>query len=266
MNTGIGDAYNLGWKLAMAARGEARPGLLDSYEPERMPFARAILNGSDRGFALQSTTNPLWSRLRLFLIPNLFRVLSLPGPRRVVFRLVSQLWTRYRESPAVAEPEPANGAAKAPRAGDRAPYGRFGAGPNRGTGLFDLMRDTDHHLLLFEGGPRPAAGLDTMEIGLAGLLDRYAATITIHRVSAENRSLHGRYGAKTATLFLVRPDGHVAYRGRATDLEGLGAYLDRFFERREPLRAPKRRDQEQYRIGRTARSSSQKPIRKETHQ
>ncbi|MGH3148596.1 MAG: FAD-dependent monooxygenase, partial [Rubrobacter sp.] len=128
MNTGIGDAYNLGWKLAMVAKGEARSGLLDSYEPERIPFARAILNGSDRGFALQSTTNPLWRRLRLVLIPSLFRILSLPGLNRTVFWLVSQLWTRYRESPAVGGV--VNGGKLRP--GDRAPYGRFEAGPNRG--------------------------------------------------------------------------------------------------------------------------------------
>ena len=230
MNTGIGDAYNLGWKLAMVAKGEARPGLLDGYEAERMPFARAILKGSDRGFALQSTTNPLLKRLRLPVIPLLARVASLPGPSRAAFWFVSQLWTRYRESPAVARP--AAGPRRGPRPGDRAPYGRFESGPNAGTSLFESLKGTGHHLLLFEGTPSPTNRLEAPEENLRYLLGRYEAEIDLRPVPAGNRTLHEKYGAKAPTLFLVRPDGHVAYRGRAARLYDLAAYLDRWFERR----------------------------------
>ncbi|MGH7553597.1 MAG: FAD-dependent monooxygenase, partial [Longimicrobiales bacterium] len=43
MNTGIQDAWNLGWKLALVARGIADPAILDSYEPERLPVGRSVL-------------------------------------------------------------------------------------------------------------------------------------------------------------------------------------------------------------------------------
>ncbi len=59
------------------------------------------------------------------------------------------------------------------------------------------------------------------------------APVLIHTVHAGNRRLHEIYGADMPSLFLVRPDGHVAYRGPAWDLEGLESYLDRLFMGRE---------------------------------
>ena len=121
MNTGIGDAYNLGWKLALVARDLAGASLLDSYEAERMPFARSILNGTDRAFLLQVTTDTAAQRLKIFFTPLLFRIASMLSPvRKRAFWFVSQLWTSYRDSPAVAQSGPAG---DGPRAGERAPYG-----------------------------------------------------------------------------------------------------------------------------------------------
>jgi 2-polyprenyl-6-methoxyphenol hydroxylase-like FAD-dependent oxidoreductase len=52
MNTGLQDAYNLAWKLALVVSGTAGPALLDSYEAERIPVARSLLSTTDRGFSL----------------------------------------------------------------------------------------------------------------------------------------------------------------------------------------------------------------------
>ena len=57
MNLGIGDAVNLGWKLALVHNGQARLELLDTYQAERRPVARSVLRGADRGFELEATTN-----------------------------------------------------------------------------------------------------------------------------------------------------------------------------------------------------------------
>src|SRR5436190_10286112 len=59
MNTGLQDAYNLGWKLALVAQGRADATLLDSYEAERVPVARRLLDTTDRGFRLVVSDNPL---------------------------------------------------------------------------------------------------------------------------------------------------------------------------------------------------------------
>jgi 2-polyprenyl-6-methoxyphenol hydroxylase-like FAD-dependent oxidoreductase len=50
MNTGIGDAVNLSWKLAAVLKGEAPDAILDTYESERIPFARQLVATTDRAF------------------------------------------------------------------------------------------------------------------------------------------------------------------------------------------------------------------------
>jgi 2-polyprenyl-6-methoxyphenol hydroxylase-like FAD-dependent oxidoreductase len=229
MNTGIGDAYNLGWKLALVARGLARESLLESYEAERMPFARSILNGTDRGFSLQVTTDTAAQRLKIYFAPLLFRLVSkIPPVRRRVFWLVSQLWTTYRDSPAVAQSGPTE---KGPRAGDRAPYGFFATSQDAGLSIFDEVRGPDHHLLLFEGGGSDATLTDPARTrkDLQALIGAYEAPIRSHVVAPANRSLHARYGVDSPTLILVRPDGHIAYRGPVDDPDALGSYLDGLF-------------------------------------
>ena len=53
MNTGLQDAYNLAWKLALVVVEDARVrALLDSYEAERMPVAKRLLSTTDRAFQL----------------------------------------------------------------------------------------------------------------------------------------------------------------------------------------------------------------------
>ncbi len=229
MNTGIGDAFNLGWKLALVVKGDAHETLLDSYEAERIPFARSILRGSDLGFHIQASTNPVLQWLKVYVIPPLFRLLSpLPPAQRRFFWLLSQLWTSYRTSPAVVESGPVK---QGPRAGERAPYGFFEVGPDAGQSIFTLLRDLDHHLFLFAGS-KPGSTLTDLRVleeHVRSLLDAYTVPIHLHLVSGENPSLHRLYGVYEPGVFLIRPDGHIAYRGRAEDEADLKSYLDGLF-------------------------------------
>ncbi len=52
MNTGLQDAYNLAWKLALVVKGRADAALLDTYEAERIPVAHRLLRTTDRLFVL----------------------------------------------------------------------------------------------------------------------------------------------------------------------------------------------------------------------
>jgi FAD binding domain len=117
MNTGIGDAVNLAWKLASVLRSNAADILLDTYEPERIAFAQQLVATTDRGFTLATTrgfgARFVRTRLVPLLVPLLFR---LSPVRRFVFQTLSQIGVNYRNSPLSV------GAAGAVRGGDRLPW------------------------------------------------------------------------------------------------------------------------------------------------
>ena len=99
MNTGIGDAVNLAWKLAAVIHGQADLRILATYEPERIAFARQLVHTTDRAFEFV-TNNGWFARwLRLNVVPRLLPPLfSFRATRRLIFRTVSQIGIRYRSS------------------------------------------------------------------------------------------------------------------------------------------------------------------------
>src|SRR5207244_9004363 len=69
MNTGIGDAVNLAWKLAAVLQQRADASLLDSYEPERIAFARRLVATTDRAFTAVTSSGPIARRMRMNVVP-----------------------------------------------------------------------------------------------------------------------------------------------------------------------------------------------------
>jgi len=233
MNTGIQDAVNLGWKLALVAAGRAPETLLATYEAERAPVGRAVLRLSDRAFsAATSQSAPLrFARARLapVVVPLVLRSRRL---RAAGFRTVAELTIGYRRSPLAVE---GTGAPRrGPRAGDRLPDAPLGGGARHGTDrgtLHEAIAAPGLHLLLC--GPAPAWPAGTVR-------DLSALGLHVHRLSRDRGGTGGDggvvaggddaaldrlgvRGAATAHL-LVRPDGHLAYRG-GSELAGLHAYL-----------------------------------------
>jgi 2-polyprenyl-6-methoxyphenol hydroxylase-like FAD-dependent oxidoreductase len=117
MNTGIGDAINLAWKLAAVLRGQAPDTLLDSYESERIRFARRLVATTDRGFRFVTTPGLFADLLRTRLAPPLLaRMTRLEAMRTYMFRAVSQLNVDYRGS------KLSRGMAGQVHSGDRLPW------------------------------------------------------------------------------------------------------------------------------------------------
>jgi 2-polyprenyl-6-methoxyphenol hydroxylase-like FAD-dependent oxidoreductase len=117
MNTGIGDAINLAWKLAAVLAGHATDRLLDSYEAERIVFARRLVATTDRVFTFATANGPVANLLRTRIAPWLFpRIIALKSAREFMFRTVSQIGLNYRGGPL------SSGRARQVHGGDRLPW------------------------------------------------------------------------------------------------------------------------------------------------
>ena len=125
MNTGIGDAVNLAWKLAAVLQGRAPPRLLDSYEAERIPFARRLVATTDRIFTFATAEGAIADFMRTRVAPLLMpRAVALAPVREFLFRTVSQITVNYRGSPLSA------GAVGRVHGGDRLPWALAGGSDN----------------------------------------------------------------------------------------------------------------------------------------
>ena len=117
MNTGIGDAINLAWKLAAVLAGHAPDRLLDSYEAERIVFARRLVATTDRVFTFATAEGRIADVMRTRLAPVLVpTILSFESTREFLFRTVSQITLNYRGGPL------SEGAAGDVHGGDRLPW------------------------------------------------------------------------------------------------------------------------------------------------
>lgn len=224
MNTGIGDALNLAWKLGAVCAGHARPNLLGAYNAERLPVARHVLETTDRNFEFETTDNPVYKRLKLLVAPLAARFIrKTEFGRGHLFDLISQIGIAYPDSPIV---EAAAGVGRGPAPGERAPYGEFEARPHAGTNLFAQFSADAHHLLLFEG---QEGGSGDWQQAFEAAAEHYAASIHVHAIAEENRALHKSYDAEQPRAYLVRPDGHIGYRGGPEDAQAFQQYLDNLF-------------------------------------
>lgn len=208
MNTGLQDAYNLAWKLALVVRGEARDTLLDSYEEERMPVAKRLLATTDRLFRLLVSDHPLAGFVRTRVLA---RVMSLamrhPAIQRMAFKTLSQIAIHYRGrslsqalAPLRAGPQP----------GDRFPWMELRvAGKQQPRDVLDALDDRRFNLVVV-GQPAPS-GLDMNILEIAD--------------HADNRGLLTRHGIPERAYYVIRPDGHIGTCGRDWDAEACHDYL-----------------------------------------
>ncbi|MBA2648890.1 MAG: FAD-dependent monooxygenase [Legionella sp.] len=99
MNTGIGDAINLSWKLAGVLQGKYFENILETYNLERLPFAKKLVNTTDKLFQLITSNSLLGFAWRSFIFPHVFPfIFRYQSSKEYFFRFVSQLKINYRKS------------------------------------------------------------------------------------------------------------------------------------------------------------------------
>ncbi|MDQ0474858.1 FAD-dependent monooxygenase [Labrys wisconsinensis] len=242
MNTGLQDAANLAWKIAAVARGQAPAALLATYHAERWPVGQKVLEVTDRLFAGVSSQAGWATALRNRLLPLVAGTVFRSGALRArAFHFISQLGIRYHAGEFVADDISA-GAPKAwrdgLRAGCRAPNAALGWQRD----VFGLIGGYRFHLLALSHQALDAPAIDALcaAIGLAKAAAPFAMEVHLmarslvgrdpRMVRAESGEVFGTYGlgdGVSQALFLVRPDGYIAYRADGMNFDGLAAFLRR---------------------------------------
>jgi 2-polyprenyl-6-methoxyphenol hydroxylase-like FAD-dependent oxidoreductase len=201
MNTGIGDAVNLAWKLAAVLRGQAPMRLLQSYEEERIAFARTLTETTDRAFQFITRTGRMASLIRVHGVPRLLSALfRMQAFRRLVFRTVSQTRIEYRGS-VLSE-----GRAGHVEGGDRLPW--VAAAPDNFTPLESIAWQVHVY----------------GEAGRALTESCAARGLPLHVFPWSQAA--ARAGLARNASYLVRPDGYVALADPSQSAARLSHHLD----------------------------------------
>ncbi|MET7454987.1 FAD-dependent oxidoreductase [Streptomyces sp. NPDC005574] len=216
MNTGVQDAFNLGWKLAAVVRGRASARLLDSYEAERRPIALALAERNERTYWGGVGPVPPFELLRS-------RLTGAGGGDAGAGH--TGLPLGYPDSPLSAGSAPAGGG---PGPGARVPDVEGEGGADR---LFRLLGRGDWTLLAFPEDPADPAAAEVAAKEAAAGAGRAGVPVRVvtagrgpdGTLTDPSGGLRTRLGAADGALLLVRPDGYVSFRGGIRD----GAALDR---------------------------------------
>lgn len=252
MNTGIQDAFNLAWKLALVIKGKAPEALLDTYQQERLPIARKVLAETDQHTRIFFANNRALRFLRdRVVIPLLNRGFV---QRRMLWE-ASELGINYRNSPltqtASGGHAEQSGKKRWPRhalrPGDRAPDGYCVRLPHHdSTSFFQEFRETASQLVIFAG----LSHTETDDAQIARIIqqvkDIVGDEVKISLVVSQDKSaekldwaetilldpervLHTRYGASIPTLYFIRPDGYIGACYRLSEGKQLLEYLGQWF-------------------------------------
>ncbi len=230
MNTGIQDAYNLAWKLALVIKGKAKSLLLDSYFDERYPIVKEIVNQTDHYTKMALYDRAFLKKLLRFEM----KMKKDQGQfSKKLMEQLTQLNIQYRNSPII---DYENVSKKSVQQGKRAPDVVI----DNTTRLYDYLRNTKHNILLFTGLTSGKDKLIKM-IELQKLINQsYSDIIKTHIVMPEKlfdvenlildlqAVIHKHYQIKHASIYILRPDNYIAYYSKKFDFNLIENFLHRY--------------------------------------
>src|SRR5262245_53741809 len=216
MNTGLQDAHNLAWKLALVIKKAADAALLDTYEEERLPVARRLLNTTDRAFRLVVSDHWLAGLLRTRVIARIAAfAMTFDRLQKYAFRTVSQTGINYRKSPLSKSLQ--DFPDSAPQSGDRFPWLQLKlSGDGQVEDMFQKFNGAGFDLIVF-GQPSLQRGALDLE-----------ALLNVHVVPTDpvNDQELARVHIPQPSFYRVRPDGYVGLSGGRLDAPAVKRYVN----------------------------------------
>lgn len=200
MNTGLQDAYNLTWKLALVIKNIAGEKLLETYNEERLPFAKWLLKFTDRFFGIMTSSNRIISWLRNNIVPQLLKLfLKISFTRPFMFKTLSQIKWTYKDC-SVSK----NISAQKLKftAGDRLPYILINK-----ESVYTLLTEPVFHLLI---------------IGNTSI--SFTPNEFVKRVKLDIDNWKA-FGVIKPLFILVKPDNYIAFISDEMNEESLDNYL-----------------------------------------
>lgn len=226
MNAGMQDAFNLGWKLALVEKGQARRSLLDTYGVERAPIGAQVIAGTDAMHdIIMAHGHGMDDRLQLT---------RQDGWHSDTVNRISGLSYTYRD--VVDVPENLNPLA-GPACGDRAPDVALGNDQR----LFDILRSSRLALLLVAGRPETDQALSDVWTQINSKYSELVRTVVL---SERHHDSFGKYDqvlgntsqycdvygeADAGQILLLRPDGYIAFRCELGESDQLFTYLTHWY-------------------------------------
>ena len=211
MNTGLQDAYNLAWKLAFVLREYANPKLLETYNEERLPFAKWLLKFTDSGFQMMTSNNWFIRIFRRYVVLTFAgKIMGIKSIQPGLFKTISQIWYSY------------NGKSLSKsmtkqklrfNAGDRLPYIYEYNSPDK---FYDRFKSATFHLLYI--GKMPMDAMLTEKI-------KYIFPFPVKIVESALSESWKKLGVENQLFILVRPDNYIASMFDSFDETVVGNYL-----------------------------------------
>jgi len=227
MNTGIQDAFNLAWKLALVIKQKAKISLLNSYQEERFPIVKNIVNKTDFYTNMVLFDKSFSNKLKKFS----HELSEHPHLSNKMGEQLTQIDIHYKKSPVINYEEKPN--AKSPQQGERAPDVMI----NDSKKLYEYMSNSLHNILLFTGNNQEEHDLDKIK-KLQHLIENkfsdFVKTFVITNEKVEKinniiidstNAIHQRYKVNHFCTYIIRPDNYIAYYSHGIDLVVIEKFL-----------------------------------------
>jgi 2-polyprenyl-6-methoxyphenol hydroxylase-like FAD-dependent oxidoreductase len=203
MNTGIGDAINLAWKLQAVLNGRAPDALLDTFETERRAFALRLVGTTDRFFNLAAAEGHLAEIIRKRLAPIVLpQIVKIEPAREYIFRTISQITLNYRGKGLD------RGRAGPVHGGDRLPWVKVDKDDN-----YEALKDLSWQIHVYG-----AAQAD-----LRNWCEHHRVPLRVYVWNAAFESA----GLRQDALYLIRPDTYVALAEPGQDVGAVEQLFDK---------------------------------------